>query len=991
MFQLPTRLGKKNDIAKPSAPTGAQLTNVPRNPKERASARNNLIAPILTSSKRKDSSTTIGNSTTEYTRSSRTQLDINVSREAYGGPPVTPAPGQSLNQFLQMMDATKTQIKEKIQPVDKLGLRRASANANLPTTISKQTRQEPKDNEGEPMKLLDFFAQKPKFQVTQTQPSAPDFQRGLSLTERESAPMKMHPGIKMKDVERSTANVPRSTPFLSEIRSKRDDSAGINNNHRHLLEKPNVTASPTEHKQQLSMPRTVLKVLFCELLSAAQRGESKLIEFTIKSIESERSSEGVREFIDQLDSNGLGLVHYAVKLQNEDLFYFLLAKNADFDLPDSSGITPLMHLALDAWPDVNQIMINSVQNCNSLDSHNNNVFHYAVLKKNLELITTLLESKSDLLIRQRNDDGLTPTELADTSIIVKLEGLFKKYERNKAYGSQSEDNGSVTVSESQTSFPKSRTQNDIIEPEENSACIRIHFSEKSTRKEANKTLKDTEDRPSKFLIKVESNKEFDVFADKQKHPKSDSITKAYKQQKTQNEYGLGLKSQFTKKRQPEECNLDEYSPSKAMRTSASNKVAPPLIGRRSEANLTVKRDGNEHKEFLPTKPIASGPTMKLNKDSTNTSKMKFGFKPPSEESKITNIRQTLTKPLGLSSKTSQITVKKTPARQLPSITIDDFIVHSIIGTGSFGKVYLVQRKETQSFFAMKTLNKADVARNNLKRYAMTERNVLKQVDHPFIVKLRYALQNADYLFLIMDFMPGGDLGYYLERDTKFSERRARIYTCEIVLGIAELHRNDIIFRDLKPDNILLDEDGHVLLSDFGLSKENVRSNNNEKSFCGTYAYLAPEMVKKTGHGKAMDWYLVGTLLFEMVTGVPPFYSDDQKELFHNIKTERLVLPDFLSPELKDLLAQLLEKDPQKRIDQTGIQRHSWFRDVNWDDVLARRLVPPRPHLVKPRLNEIEHPETLFGQSRTNKLPVENWTFIDDPTPPSPEKPSQDPF
>ena len=311
------------------------------------------------------------------------------------------------------------------------------------------------------------------------------------------------------------------------------------------------------------------------------------------------------------------------------------------------------------------------------------------------------------------------------------------------------------------------------------------------------------------------------------------------------------------------------------------------------------------------------------------------------------------------------------------VDINDFIIHSIIGTGSFGKVYLVQKKSNNLFYAMKTLAKEEVFTNNLKQYAITERNVLKEIDHPFIVKLRFSFQNPDFLFLVMDFMPGGDLGFYLERDHKFSERRAKFYACEIILAIAELHRHNIIFRDLKPDNVLLSEDGHVRLSDFGLSKENVHFSNIEKSFCGTFAYLAPEMLNKTGHGKAMDWYLVGALVFEMVTGIPPFYSDDQSQLFNNIKSAELEYPETISRDLKSLLARLLEKDPRQRIDLLEIKKHPWFHEVNWDDVLSKKLVPPKPHINPKLLNQIDKVASLFGQSRNTKLDIENWTFVEE--------------
>ena len=168
---------------------------------------------------------------------------------------------------------------------------------------------------------------------------------------------------------------------------------------------------------------------------------------------------------------------------------------------------------------------------------------------------------------------------------------------------------------------------------------------------------------------------------------------------------------------------------------------------------------------------------------------------------------------------------------------------------------------------------------NLVKYAITERNVLSITRHPFIVGLNYAFQTRDKLFLILDYCPGGDLGKVLCREKRFTEDRARIYLAEVLLALEDLHKRDIIFRDLKPDNVVLDADGHALLTDFGLSKEGVLDNEGAKSFCGSVAYLAPEMLKRIGHGKSVDWYLLGVLLYEMLVGIPPYFTNNKEKLF----------------------------------------------------------------------------------------------------------------
>ena len=315
-----------------------------------------------------------------------------------------------------------------------------------------------------------------------------------------------------------------------------------------------------------------------------------------------------------------------------------------------------------------------------------------------------------------------------------------------------------------------------------------------------------------------------------------------------------------------------------------------------------------------------------------------------------------------------------------SIDLNNFIIHSLLGKGSFGDVYLIEKKDNNILYAMKVLNKQKVFNDNLKRYAITERNVLSAIDHPFVVKLRYAFQNSEYLFLIMDYYPGGDLGTYLMDEGTFTEKKAKIYIAEIVLALEELHKNDIIFRDLKPENVMVDAEGHVALIDFGLSKERVVHNDTgAKSFCGSVAYLAPEMIRKLGHGKAIDWYLLGVVLYEMLFGVPPFYADTKEELFHNIEHEKLQLPSDCPKPLRDILHGLLEKDASKRLGTIkGVQEiksHPWFFDIDWKIVLDRKLKPPRPRIRKLKLFDNIGDE-LIGSGKTDRQAINGWTFIE---------------
>jgi serine/threonine protein kinase len=282
---------------------------------------------------------------------------------------------------------------------------------------------------------------------------------------------------------------------------------------------------------------------------------------------------------------------------------------------------------------------------------------------------------------------------------------------------------------------------------------------------------------------------------------------------------------------------------------------------------------------------------------------------------------------------------------------------------------------------MKVLRKDKVMAHNLIKYAKTERNVLSYIKHPFIVSLNYAFQTPEKLFLILDYCSGGDLGFQISKEKRFDEPRAKIYMCELVLALEELHKRDIIFRDLKPDNIVLDDEGHAMLTDFGLSKEGMFDNTMTKSFCGSLAYLAPEMIKRQGHGKAVDWYLLGVLLYEMLVGMPPYFSPNRDQLYQNIQNAKLKMPTTLSVETRNLLKELLAREPIKRLggrrDAEEVKEHRYFHGVSWDSVLRRELKPPIP--TRPVLMPVYIPfEKIYGDLNRfsdESTNVPGWTFV----------------
>ena len=321
------------------------------------------------------------------------------------------------------------------------------------------------------------------------------------------------------------------------------------------------------------------------------------------------------------------------------------------------------------------------------------------------------------------------------------------------------------------------------------------------------------------------------------------------------------------------------------------------------------------------------------------------------------------------------------------ISPSSFICLAQLGKGSFGEVYLVQKINTKEKFAMKVLRKERIMGQNLLKYAIAERNVLSLSNHPFIVKLNFAFQTSSKLFLILEYCCNGDLAKHLLFEKRFSESRAKFYICEVLLALENLHQRDIIFRDLKPDNVVLDEEGHCKLTDFGLSKEGVTENQSASSFCGSIAYLAPEMLKKQGHGKAVDWYLLGVLLYEMLVGITPFFTNRKEDIFHNIEFEELKIPEFIKEDTASLLRGLLQKDPWKRLggssrDAEEIKEHPYFKDVNWDDVYNKRITPPPINIFSNNIMHVYQRPRLFNDDSMNRSTdkpnpnmLPGWSFI----------------
>ncbi|KAK3802703.1 hypothetical protein RRG08_001966 [Elysia crispata] len=292
---------------------------------------------------------------------------------------------------------------------------------------------------------------------------------------------------------------------------------------------------------------------------------------------------------------------------------------------------------------------------------------------------------------------------------------------------------------------------------------------------------------------------------------------------------------------------------------------------------------------------------------------------------------------------------ETPAANLvehkKKVSLDDFDFLKVLGKGTFGKVIMCKEKATNQLYAIKILKKAVIIAKDEVAHTLTENRVLQTTNHPFLTQLKYSFQTADRLCFVMEYVNGGELFFHLSRERVFSEERTKFYGAEIVSALGYLHENNIVYRDLKLENLLLDKDGHIKIADFGLCKQEMTYGASTNTFCGTPEYLAPEVLEDNDYGRAVDWWGTGVVMYEMMCGRLPFYNKDHDVLFELILVQNVKFPRNLSEEAKSLLSGLLVKKPRERLggseaDVEEIKSHPFFDSINWEDLVAKKIPPP---------------------------------------------------
>ncbi|CAN8097044.1 unnamed protein product [Discula destructiva] len=324
--------------------------------------------------------------------------------------------------------------------------------------------------------------------------------------------------------------------------------------------------------------------------------------------------------------------------------------------------------------------------------------------------------------------------------------------------------------------------------------------------------------------------------------------------------------------------------------------------------------------------------------------------PPQQVSTMSQQQQPTPAQTPQAQQTQQAQQAQQAARQTKGkYSLADFEILRTLGTGSFGRVHLVQSRHNQRFYAVKVLKKAQVVKMKQVEHTNDERKMLGEVKHPFLITLWGTFQDSRNLYMVMDFVEGGELFSLLRKSGRFPNPVAKFYAAEVTLALEYLHEKNIIYRDLKPENLLLDRHGHLKITDFGFAK---RVPDKTWTLCGTPDYLAPEVVSNKGYNKSVDWWSLGILIYEMLCGYTPFWdSGSPMKIYENILRGKVKYPAYINPDAQDLLERLITADLTKRLGNLyggpkDVKQHAWFAEVTWDRLARKDIDAPYTPPVK---------------------------------------------
>ena len=282
------------------------------------------------------------------------------------------------------------------------------------------------------------------------------------------------------------------------------------------------------------------------------------------------------------------------------------------------------------------------------------------------------------------------------------------------------------------------------------------------------------------------------------------------------------------------------------------------------------------------------------------------------------------------------------------VDLSNYEIKRIIGTGTFGRVKLVKLNNCDEFYAIKILKKIKIIKFKQVDHILNELKILSLIDHPFLVKFNGFTQDPQYLYIIIELINGGEMFSYLRKIGKFPPEQAMFYAGQVVQMFEYLHNKNIIYRDLKPENILIDKNGYLKLTDFGFAKI---CKGRTYTLCGTPGYISPEILLNKGHGKPVDWWTLGILLYEMIVGIDPFNDEDTMAIYQKVIKCKIKFPSYFPPDARSLVKHLLVKDLSKRYGNlkggvNDIKQHRFFNNLDWNKLIRYQLEAPYIPKVK---------------------------------------------
>jgi len=312
------------------------------------------------------------------------------------------------------------------------------------------------------------------------------------------------------------------------------------------------------------------------------------------------------------------------------------------------------------------------------------------------------------------------------------------------------------------------------------------------------------------------------------------------------------------------------------------------------------------------------------------------------------------------------------------LAVEDFTLGKTLGTGAFGRVRFVTHEASGNHYALKTLKKAAIMKQKQVDHVLNEKEILNEIKHSFIVNMYGTFHDERYVYMLLQYIVGGEFFTHLRKAGHFDNPTCLFYTAQMTLIFEYLHSKDIIYRDLKPENMLLTADGYVKLADFGFAKV---VTSRTYTLCGTPEYIAPEVLLNKGHGKAVDWWTLGILLYEMMAGFPPFVDEDPIGIYQKILNGKFSFSKAFDKHARSLVKRLLTADLGKRYGNlkngaADIKEHRWFTDFSWSDLLERKLVAPIKPAVKGETDTTNFDDYPDSQGKPEVVPAEKDPFKD---------------